>query len=142
MHDVRVTSGYVTEEELQADQVLRRQASALQTLRVSLEALDKLDDDLTRDRDASATEVATLRETIMQRLDILDELKRKINAVEERLEELQKLAEVSEHAQAMRLRRTLLQWDSPSGPQQIAAETFSHIDINHDGKLEWHNDEI
>eukprot|EP00929_Paragymnodinium_shiwhaense_P096469 TRINITY_DN58057_c0_g1_i1.p1 TRINITY_DN58057_c0_g1~~TRINITY_DN58057_c0_g1_i1.p1 ORF type:complete len:446 (+),score=109.83 TRINITY_DN58057_c0_g1_i1:124-1461(+) len=41
-----------------------------------------------------------------------------------------------------KIKRILLQWESPAGPRRSATHCFAKVDTNHDGKLKWNNDEI
>merc|ERR1711890_214897 len=59
--------------------------------------------------------------------------------MDEKLEELRQAASSSEAGQAQGIRNLLMQWEASHGAKRIAAETFAHVDTNHDGQLEWQN---
>merc|ERR1712227_218687 len=48
----------------------------------------------------------------------------------------------TDFGQAEHIRSVLLNWDAPGGPKRIAAETFAKVDTNHDGRIQWQNEEI
>lgn len=142
VHDVRVQCGSPTEEEMRAAAHIKEQNAQLEELRLSVDSIAKMESQMKEELGRQEEEKARVEEAIVMRGQNLGQLQAQIAGVEERLEDLRKRAENSDHAQAQRIRKLLLHWDAPQGPKRIAAETFAHVDSNHDGRLEWQNDEI
>jgi len=131
-----------TEAEVQASIRLNERMSRLKQLKETSQKLERTE---AQNRDALNTYI-TERGNLME--DIQTREKKTALMVDEaarlqhQLETLRKEREGSESAQAQRIRRLLVNWDAPQGPKRIAAETFAKVDSNHDGRLEWKNDEL
>jgi len=142
LHDVRVTSGVVSEEEREASAKLKEQATQLEELRIASEAMEKVENETRESINILDEEKARIRDTINRRCSNIEQLVAHTTHYEAKLEEMRKEAENSTSAQAQRIRCLLINWDAPQGPKRIAAETFAHVDSNHDGRLDWQNDEV
>lgn len=137
VHALRKLCGEPTEEEMRQSNTLKSQKDRLEELRLSSVALDKQTGELTQDTDQARKSSFTIRDVIENKSQNTELYKSQIVRLEIKIDELRKQTEGSEASQAQRIRKILLQWDQPHGSKRVTAETFAHVDSNHDGRLEY-----
>lgn len=142
LYNVRENSGLRTLEEQEASRHITEQNAELRNIRRSAEELQRAESQMKGDIERKLREKVKVSQASESTSLKMVRVKSKILSIEQLLEELRKQLEESEAGQAQRIRRLLLQWDSPEGPKRIAAETFAHVDSDHDMRLQWENDEI
>jgi len=142
LHAMRTSCGELTEEEVAAQRRLHEQDMKINQLKLSAAAFEKIEAETKASIQLQMTEKSRLTETLMMRNANIQSLQEQIRAAEMQLEELKKTAEASEASQAHRIRQLLMNWDTPNGPKRVASQTFSQVDTDHDGRLEWATDEV
>jgi len=122
---------------VQAARELKEQSLRLEELRLSADALLAVADKMKEEHSVNMQDIAKLSESIDARLRSVELMKSSFSAFEGNLEKLRLAVEQTDYGQAQNIRQILLNWDDAGGPKRIAAETFSRLDSNHDGRLKW-----
>lgn len=131
-----------SEEQVRNSALLREQETKLEALRLSAQAHDRIRGGVAQDSEHLGREKYWLTKSIKEKTANMEQMKVKILQLAGQVEQSRRQAETCDAGRAQRIRHLLLTWDQPQGPRFIAAETFAHVDSNHDGRLEWNNDEI
>lgn len=129
-------------EEQAALARLQEQDSRIEELKLSSNAFERIEAEVKENIQLQSAEKRRLAEVLSTRDANIQLLQEQIKVAEAQLEELKQKYENSDANQAQRIKHLLLNWDSPHGPKRVASETFSHVDTNHDGRLEWATDEV
>jgi len=137
MGNIRELFQMPSAEEKQAASTIKLQDSQLDAGKQNAEAVEREIVDMRKTFDTMSLSKVDIRETIEAKSQNAELYLSQIGRLERTVEALRRTAHKSDASQAQRIRHQLLQWDTPQGPKRVAAETFAHVDSNHDGRLEY-----
>jgi len=122
---------------------LRAQECQIQLLQTECAEYVQLEDTMRDQLSRKDSEIQELQRRLDLHLTSENELREQLKDAQKEIRQM-----VGQKKQAMptdeasMIRAILASWDAPGGPRLAAQQCFAEVDRDHDGRLEWNNDEI
>jgi len=142
VHELRVNCSLPSpHEEDRLNMQLMDQILGLQERRRTADVLGRTETHILEEVEVNRQEADKIQAAIDVRGQTIKRLQLDVQSSEEKLNEMISAAEMSEVSQAKRIRSLLQRWSAEDGPTCNAMETFTYVDSNKDGRLDWDKDE-